>query len=314
LARVLSTALVLAVLAATAAAFALTESAKLARSPIYATHVFPKVFSPFCAGSCRVGSLGATIDFKLRTRERVSVWLTRDGKRLATVVSGRVFPGGRKIAVFFDGLSEHGTPLPDGSYKPFVKLERSHRTIGLPNTIVLDTKPPAITVEHPVYGIISPDGDGHHDTFRVPYHVNEPAHAVLLVDRKPVVTTYRQPLKGVLVWNGRIGKPPRPAPPGRYALYVSAIDTAGNAAKPYPFAIVQVRYITLARTDLTVRPGARFALRVSTDAPTVRWRMNRGTGVEPRGTLRIRAPRKPGTYTLYVLAGGHAARARVEVR
>lgn len=313
MARVLSTALVLAVLAATAAAFALTESAKLTRSPIYATHVFPKRFSPACADPCRIGSLTATIDFKLRTRERVTVWLERDGRRVATVAQGRVLPAGKRLTFVIDGLTDRGLLLPDGSYKPFVKLERSHRTIGLPNTIVLDTKPPVITVKHPLHAIVSPDGDGRHDVFRVPYRLDEAAHAILLVDRKRVLTTYREPLRGTLTWNGKIGKPPHAAPAGLYALYVAAVDVAGNISKPFPFAIVQVRYVTLARSIVNVAPGARFAIRVSTDAPTVRWRLNGGTGVEPRGTLKIRAPRKPGTYTLYVLAAGHAARAKVVV-
>ena len=44
--RVVSTAIVLALLAATAGAFALTERAKLERSPIYGTRIVNPVFSP----------------------------------------------------------------------------------------------------------------------------------------------------------------------------------------------------------------------------------------------------------------------------
>ena len=53
--------------------------------------------------------------------------------------------------------------FPDGVYKPVVKLERSHRTLVLPNPIRLDTKPPVITVRKTPHAIISPDGDGHND-------------------------------------------------------------------------------------------------------------------------------------------------------
>lgn len=312
MARVLSTALVLAVLAATALAFAVTERAKLARSPIYATRV-TKVFSPDCAAPCTLGSDSAIISFKLRSRERLTVWIQHGSTRVGTLVSGRVFPRGKRLSFAWSGVTAAGTVLPDGTYKPYVKLERSHRTIAIPSPMVLDTKAPVITVKHPIYPVISPDGDGHADVVRVPYRVSKPAHAILLVGSQQVVLTYRKPLKGTLIWRGKLGNPPHAVLPGRYVLYVSALDEAGNASKPYPFAIVQVRYVVLARTRVTVSPGRRFAIRVSTDAPRVSWRLNGRSGVARKGTLHFRAPRKPGTYRLYVFAAGHAAKAVVVV-
>ena len=57
--------------------------------------------------------------------------------------------------------------------------------------------------------------------------------------------TYRKPLTGSL-WDGKLGKrEARKA--GRYVLSISAQDEAGNVAKPFPFAIAQVRYVVLAR-------------------------------------------------------------------
>jgi hypothetical protein len=312
LTRVLSTALVLAVLAATALAFALTERAKLARSPISATSV-TKVFSPECAAPCSPGHATAVIRFKLRSRERLTIWIQRGSTQVGTLVSGRVYPPGKRLSFVWNGLTTEGTVLPDGTYKPYVKLQRSHRTIAIPSPILLDTKPPVITVKHPVYPVISPDGDGHADVVRIPYRVSEPAHAILRVGAQQVVLTYRKPLKGTLVWTGKLGHPPRPAKPGRYVLYVSAVDVAGNASKPYPFAIVQVRYVVLARSRVTVAPGHRFAIRVSTDAPLVHWQLHGRSGAAKRGTLHFRAPRTPGTYRLYVYAAGHAARCLVVV-
>ena len=299
-------------LAATAVAFAVTERAKLARSPISATQV-TKVFSPECAAPCSLGQAVATVSFKLRSRERVTVWIQRGSTRVGTLVSARVEPAARRLSFEWTGLSSAGTVLPDGTYKPYVKLLRSHRTIAIPSRIVLDTKPPVITVKHPVYPVISPDGDGHADVVRIPYRVNEPAHAVLRVGSQQVVVTYRKPLKGTLIWTGKLGKPPRPAKPGRYVLYVSAIDVAGNASKPYPFAIVQVRYVVLARPRVTVASGHRFAIRVSTDAPVVHWQLHGRSGTAKKGTLHFRAPRAPGTYRLYVYASGHAAKTLVVV-
>ena len=57
----------------------------------------------------------------------------------------------------------------------------------------------------------------------------------------------------------------------------------------------------------------RLALFVLTDARSVSWLLDRGRGVSRSHTLRIRAPRKPGVYTLYVTAAGHTKKASVVV-
>jgi hypothetical protein len=305
LARLLSTAFVIVLLGATAGAFALTQGAKLERSPIYRTHV-AKVFSPACACSTRA----APIAFTLRKSDRVTVWVERNGARVATVVPGRHYSAGR-VALVFEGFTETGRALPDGLYRPVVHLARSHKTIRLPNEIRLDTRSPVITVKHPQHAIISPDGDGRKDAFRTHYAVNEPAHAILLVDHRRVLYTLRKPRSGMLVWNGKVRG--RPARRGVYLLEASARDAAGNTADPTPFAIVQVRYIALGRKRVVVRPGRRFAIRVSTDARLVRWRLHGRTGLGRRGTLHLRAPRSKGVFKLYVTANGHAARSVVVV-
>ena len=312
MARALSSALVLALLAATAVAFAITEGAKLERSPIYETQVPTPEFSP----NGRAVPV-ALFSFRLRSHERVEVWMQNsDGKRVRTLLQPRSFKSGARVSLVWDGLDDDGALVPDGDYKPVVKLERTHRTIVLPNPIRLDTVPPRIVVRHPQYPILSPDGDHHGDVFRVAYRVNEPAHGILYVDGKQVEFTLRQKPVGVLVWNGKLrkGDEYRPAPPGRYVLSVAAQDRAGNRSKPYPFAIAQVRYVVLARSRIEVKPKQRFAVRVSTDAPAVHWQLHGRTGVQRRGTLHFKAPAKKGTYHLYVFVGNHAARATVVVR
>jgi hypothetical protein len=306
-ARVLSTAFVLALLAATAAAFALTERAKLERSPIYGTDVDP-IFSP--AGKLKPV---AHIAFRVRSHERVDVWIADGhGHRVATLLSNRTVKPGTRLNLVWNGVTASGLLVPDGTYMPVVKLLRSHRTITLPSEIALDTTPPKITVKKPQYPIISPDGDGHHDSFTFRYTLSEPAHAILLVRGVQLLLTRTSKETGELTWNGRLPGGAR-ARPGRYVLSVAARDTAGNRANGYPFAIAQVRYLTLARKRVVVPPGGRFALRVSTDAPTVRWQLNGRHGVLPRGTLHLRAPKSSGVFNLYVFAGTHVARTTVVV-
>jgi hypothetical protein len=305
-ARVLSTATVLALLAASAVAFAITEHAKLERSPIAGTSVDP-IFSP--AGRTKKV---AHIDFRLRTRERIEVWIENgDGDRIRTVLPSRSFRARSRLKLVWDGFSDDGVLVPDGVYRPVVKLERSHRTIVLPNDITLDTKRPVITVRKPQYPIISPDGDGHRDSFTTAYRIDERAHAILLVRGTQVVYTLRQKQTGNVTWNGRIDK--RPVRAGRYVLSIAARDVAGNQSKAIPFAIAQVRYVVLARSRVVVRPGGRFALRVSTDAPVVHWTLHGRSGDERRGTLHLRAPKRAGVYHLYVSAAGHAAQCAVVV-
>jgi hypothetical protein len=304
LARVLPTAFVLALIAATGAAFAVTQRAKTELSPIYRTRV-DAVVSP----DCRCATSVAKIDFVLRNRERLEVWMERGGDRVATLVPGRTFVAG-DVPLAFTGVAEDGTTLPDGVYVPVVRLTRSHRTIRLPNEIRIDTRPPAIDVPRTRRATISPDGDGRADAFRTSYRLSEPAHAVVLVDGRRALLT-RRARSGAIVWSGRErGRAPRP---GVYVLEAAAQDVAGNRSEPRPFAVVQVRYVALGRKRIVARPGGRFSLRVSTDSPTVRWRLGGRTGVARRGTIELRAPRSRGYHRLYVWANGHAASAAVVV-
>jgi len=305
-ARALSSALVLALLAATAVAFAITEGAKLERSPIYGTKIPTPEFSP--NGTTKPV---AAISFRLRSRQRVEVWVQNSHRtRIETLLRPRTFRAGARVDLVWDGVDPHGITEPDGAYQPVVKLG-GHRTFVLPNTIRLDTVPPKIAVKHPLYPILSPDGDHHGDVFRIPYTVDEPAQGILYVGNTQVELTRSQRLTGELQWNGRLNK--KPVRPGRYVLEVAARDRAGNVSKPYPFAIAQVRYVVLARSRVVVRPRGHFAIRVSTDAPTVHWQLHGRSGVEKRGTLGFRAPAKRGVYHLYVFVGSHAARCTVVV-
>ncbi len=307
MARVLPSVLVIALLAATAAAFALTERAKLERSPIYGTQQ-AQVFSP--DGKDPKKKV-AHIQFHVRNSESIDVWIQDShGRKIDSLLAHRRVLPGELVRVIWDSFTPSGVGVPDGTYRAVVKLERSHRTIVLPSDIDVDTSPPHITARPGTkYPIISPDGDGHADTFRIPYEISEPAHAILLLRGKQVVYTNGQKTKGTLVWNGKVKVRGvvKPLPPGRYVLSIAARDRAGNQSTGVRFAIGQVRYLTLARTRVVVRPGGRFALRVSTDAPQVDWLLHGRHGTLPRGTLHLRAPKSAGVYRLYLSVGGHTA-------
>ena len=110
MARIASTVLVVALLAATAAAFALTQGLKLQKSPIFGTRVQP-VFSPVCECDRET----ASIAFKLRKSSRLDVAIVDGGKVVRTIERGRNYPKG-PVEIEWDGRDDAGRVLPEGEY------------------------------------------------------------------------------------------------------------------------------------------------------------------------------------------------------
>jgi hypothetical protein len=304
-ARLASTVLVVALLAATLAAFALTQGLKQQKSPVFRTNV-DDVLSPEC--DCRTSS--ATIAFRLRQPDRLDVTIVDGGEVVRTLVSNERFE--RAVRLEWDGRDDAGNVLPEGDYRPRVHLAEDRRTITFPNDMRIDVTPPeleAVTVS-PL--VISPDGDGRADRAVVRYRLDDGARGLLFVNgRRHTLTLFARP-QGTIVWNGKRDGTPLPA--GLYTLAVSARDPAGNVATPRRRFPVRVRYIALGRDRIPAVAGERFAVRVSADARRVRWRLGGRNGVAQPGTLVLRAPRQKGQFTLVVSTGGHSARAAVFVR
>ena len=110
-------AIVLLLLGATAAAFAVTERLKLERSPVTGTRVDP-VFSPVC--ECARDA--AVISIVLRRRETVTLdILDRDGRSIRTIVRKRREPAGR-VSYTWDGRDNRDRVVSEGIYRPRVQL------------------------------------------------------------------------------------------------------------------------------------------------------------------------------------------------
>jgi flagellar hook capping protein FlgD len=305
-ARLLSTLLVLGLLGGTAAAFAVTEHLKLVRSPIYRTRV-DKVFSPVC--KCETAA--ASIAFLLRSADRVTVSIERDGSVVRTIVRDRSAARG-PFGVRWDGLADDGRLAPDGVYKPRVHLSRAHRTIVLPNPIRIDTKPPRVSVLGwiPRRRVLTPDGNFRHERLEVRDRVSEPAHVILYVNGKRRYRSRTQGSTGVARWFGRVNG--RSVLAGSYRITLAARDVAGNLSGQVRVGTLFVRYVRLPHRVYRVAAGTRFGTHVLTDSPGVRWRLGvrSGTG---RSRLVLRAPKQPGRYRLTVRVGNHAAHAIVIV-
>lgn len=292
--------LVVGLLGGSAAAFAVTERLKLERSPIFGTQI-GKVVSP-------VSGRRVKIDFRVRKADNLSVAIVDSSDHVvrALVPSHHVRPGPQQLS--WNGHDDSGSPVPDGIYRPRVHLAAEHRTILLPNTIIVDTKAPHISLTRTSLKVVSPDGDAIDDYLTVFFHTSEPARAVLYANGRKVVKLKSFSARS-LKWGRRNGMPTKP---GVYRLWLRAIDAAGNPGPRTPTFTVQIRYIELGRNVIRTRAGGRITVRVSTDARFYSWRIGPRRGRVRNRRLAIAAG-APGRYELVVSEHGHEARALVVV-
>ena len=305
MARLLPTLLVLALIGSTAAAFAVTEGLKLEKSPITGTQV-DKVIAP----GCRCANDRVSIGFTLRKGDRVAVAIVDvNGDVVRTLARSQQARAGR-LQFVWDGRDQTGHLVRDGTYRPRVHLAREHRTIVLPNPIRADATKPLIKLDSVAPRTFSPDGDYKREYVRLRYRTNERARAILYVndDRWGMVHDYLR--AGKLDWGGRAV---RRLSAGTYRVRLRALDLAGNLGLPTRAFVVRIRYIDVRPHVVRVRSGARFSVRVGTDAVRYTWHIGSRGRVARKPVLTIRAG-APGRYVLRVAANGHVARVLVLVR
>jgi hypothetical protein len=308
--RVLTTATLVGLLVATAAAFAITERLKLVKSPITGTRI-SAVFSPTCG--CARAKANISVKFRRRDIATVSV-LDSNLRPLRTLVAGERVLRGRSV-FRWEGLTDFGDRAPEGTYRVQIHLEGQHRTILLPNRIQLDTTAPEVTDARPNRMQFSPDGDQLADSVTIHYVLSEPAHALVYLHGRRIIRSRSHLSHGAVVWTGRLGG--QTLAPGVVTLTVGAVDDGGNVtpASQRARVRVEIRYIALANHRITgVTAGGKLAIGVSTDAARYAWRFGARKGFAAGHLLRLTAPQTNGLYRLTVTAHGHSDRAAVIVR
>lgn len=301
-------ALVALLLVATALAFVHAERLKLTPSPIVGTRVENKIFSPRCDCDTDV----AVVSFVLRKPDVVTIEIVdRSGDLVRSLAFDVVRKRGR-MQFFWNGRDDSGAIAADGVYRPRIHLSRARRTIVMPNDLRIDTEPPTVTFASLRPRRISPDGDRRNDRTIIRYRANEPSSVRLLVDGRQQVRKRGQQLRGRLDWTGLIDG--TPAEPGTYTLTLVGVDAAGNLGVESRPRSLLVRYVALGREVIRVAAGSRFGVLVRSDAAEIAWRLGPRSGVARPGTLKLRAPAKPGRYRLVVSANGYETRATVIVR
>jgi hypothetical protein len=308
--RLLTSATLVALLVATAAAFAVTERLKLTKSALTNGTKISRAFSPVCG--CQRGE--AKIRVVLRRADTVDVGILDSHRReVVSLVTGE--SRRRGPAKFrWDGRLADGTVAPDGVYQVKIHFEQQHQTIVVPNRIVLDTTPPKVEDAGADPQTFSPDNDRQADHTQLTWVFSKPAHAAFYLGGRRILYTLKHVQRGGTTWNGRVGT--RLLRAGTYTIEVGAVDIAGNRtpADQRVRIRVTIRYITLANHRIAARAGRRFEIGVSTDAKRYDWKLGARKGVASGGVLRVSAPTKPGAYVLTVSEHGHADRARVLVR
>jgi hypothetical protein len=312
------TVLLLALLVATTAAFALTEALKLERSPITRAR-FDAVFSPTCA--CPQAK--ARLAFRLRRQETLeALIIDTDGNPVRTLAPGGPRAPGR-IVLHWDGRDAEGAVVPDGRYRLRVHLAREDRTIVIPHVVRVDTQPPSVELVSLGPRTISPDGDGRADSARIEFRSTERVRPVVVVDG---AITYSGrpsgPGPATLFWAGIADD--RPVSVGPHVLVLEGRDRAGNRSEPTEAIHVLVRYVQLTDATLRVTRGATLHFHVLADAPRFRWKIVRarregqpllsGRAATGRAAIHLPGRIRPGRYVLRVVVNGHGDEAELFVR
>ena len=214
--------LVLALLAATTTAFALTEVLKLERTPIVRPR-FNVAFSPGCA--CPQHT--ARLPIRLKKPETIdAVIVDSHGDAVRTLLDAQREPTGR-LVLKWNGEDDSGATVPDGTYKVRLSFEGSDRSILVPNPIRVDTEPPEAELVSIEPGAVKPKEAGAvkpKEAVKVVVDSNERARLLLYADGD-LVARGKPGDKGsiTLVWDGA-----SQLAPGRHVLRVAAQDGAGN--------------------------------------------------------------------------------------
>lgn len=212
-------ALVLALIAGTAAAFAVTETLKTSEAPILRTKV-AKTFSPVCR--CATNTAG--IRFELRRADRLTIAIEDAGGRTVRVLFTSRRTAAGLHAFGWNGRTDAGRRAPDGVYRPRIELEDADRVIVLPNRIRLDTAPPQVRVAATPAPRLAAGGP-----IVLRYTLDEPARGILAVGGTRVARTYRVRLDTTL----RVPLSTlRTLGALRGPVTLAAEDLAGNVSKP----------------------------------------------------------------------------------
>jgi hypothetical protein len=210
------TAVVVALLAATAVAFATTERQKLEKTPFGVLHVDGEV-------SPKVKP--AIIELRLAHPHLLTVQIVDHSEHVvATLVRQQRYERGKAIFRWRPSVNQ-------GVYEARVTLDDG-REFTIPKNIRVDSVAPTARLlsyrPHVVRKRAKPE-------VKITYRVSEPAHILVYVDGRRVIRGFAKSLQYAV----NLGT--RQLRPGRYRLQLAAVDLAGNVGPRTRAFVVRIR-------------------------------------------------------------------------
>jgi hypothetical protein len=213
--------IVVALLTATAVAFATTERQKLEQTPLGVVRVTDD-FSP-AHGS-------ASIVLRLRHRHLLTVQIVNASDRaVATLARDESVPAGRA------SFRWRGTGVSDGVYEPRVTLEDG-RVFHLQNQIRVDSVAPSVALVAYRPRVLRRRTK---PTVHIFYRASELAHVILYVNGRREAFSGAKATQAHLNWIARLNG--RRLRRGRYRLQLAAVDLAGNVGARTRVFVVRIR-------------------------------------------------------------------------
>jgi flagellar hook assembly protein FlgD len=224
----------LALVVATFGAFFVTQRLKRTPPPVNSVSA-TRLFSPNQDGR---GDERARVGFTIKKDDDVTVdVIDADGDRVRRIADDRGLRAYRRLSLQWDGRTDGGRRVPDGTYRYRVALRREGRTVTLPYSVVKDTTPP-----RPRVLSIGPTASTVPAPELFPNRRGEPMRVRLFVPgRDASVQVYRtdgERAERVLergvpsgdtvwTWNGT-GEDGTKLPSGTYVVVARSKDKAGN--------------------------------------------------------------------------------------
>ena len=132
----------------------------------------------------------------------------------------------------------------------------------------------------PHYPIISPDGDGHTTSSGSVHAERAGARRSSASAASRSSSRSARSRSGELVWNGKLGRASPAGAPGPVPAHGRRAATApATSIEALPFAIAQVRYLTLARERIVVAPGGASPCASRRMRRRCSWRLHGRSGV-----------------------------------
>ena len=279
-----------------------------------------RVFSPNGDGAKEVNRF----EVELRERHDISVDVVdTTGDAVRRLADDATVGPDRPLRLEWNGRTDAGARVPDGRYRVRVTLRREGRSVVVPRTTLVDTRPPRPRVKSitpgPIVGPVA--GPVEIDVGSVSRRLKKRGRVFRTDGGEPRLVAELPPVTDTrtLIWDGRVDG--KPAPAGTYLVQVTARDRAGNRGSAPP-DIPPQRGEIRGEPGLTVRALAAEAplrpvtsgqrLRVNVDARgrPYRWRLRRAGRVKPV----LNGRQDPGEPVELTAPGGDSGLYLLELR